>query len=146
MFIDHLEMSLAKPQRLVIVLHPDIPTWQSLNITAFLASGLASIRNNLLGSPYVDGSGVTHTRLFSQPVVVLQANTAHLQSLIVKARATDEIGSSVFVRGMLLTDSDADNRATISNVPTAQLDLLGIGLVGPKNKLNKLLAGVPKHI
>jgi hypothetical protein len=139
------DVQAPKPQRLVFVLHPGLPAWQSLNITAFLASGLASVRPDLIGLPYVDGSGVHHASLFSQPVVVLQAETAQLQALLVRARSGGDTGTSVFVRGMLLTSNDEANRANVSTVATESLDLLGIGLVGPKNKLGKLLDGVAKY-
>ena len=131
-------------QRLVIVLVPGLPAWQSLNITAFLASGLATARPDLIGAPYVDGCGIEHARLFSLPVVVLQADTRQLRAILLRA-SEGGMSSAVFVRGMLATNNDSDNRANVSPHETGKLDLLGIGLAGSKAKLGKILDGVPKH-
>jgi hypothetical protein len=46
---------------------------------------------------------------------------------------------------MLKTNNDVDNRATIANVQTPELDLLGIGILGPRSQVAKLLDGVAKH-
>lgn len=131
-------------QRIAIVLRPDMPPWQALNVTAFLASGIAADAPDVLGEPYRDGSGRPYCRLFNQPVVVFQAPSARLRRLIVDAHDAD-VTLSVFSAGMSRTANDADNRSTIADVPTPELDLLGLAMFGARHRVTKLLEGIEKH-
>ena len=131
-------------QRIAIVLRPDLPPWQALNVTAFLAAGIAADGADVLGEPYRDGSGRVYCRLFNQPVVVFQAPAARLRRLIVDAHDAD-VTLSVFSAGMSRTANDEDNRATIAGIATPDLDLLGLAVFGPRHRVAKLLDGVAKH-
>ena len=51
--------------KIAIVLRDDLETWQKLNVTAFLASGVAA-NPELLGEPYADADG-TLSRCVSTP-------------------------------------------------------------------------------
>lgn len=131
-------------ERIAIVLRPDMPAWQALNVAAFLASGIAADAPDVLGEPYRDGSGRAYCRLFNRPVVVFQAPSTRLRGLVVDAHDAD-VTLSVFSEGMSRTANDADNRGTIAGVATSELDLLGVALFGPRHRVTKLLEGIGKH-
>ena len=61
--------------KIAIVLRDDLETWQKLNVTAFLASGVAA-NAELLGEPYTDADGTLYTPMFRQPVLVFEADKA----------------------------------------------------------------------
>ena len=63
--------------KIAIVLRDDLETWQQLNVTAFLASGMAA-NPELLGEPYTDADGTLYTPMFRQPVLVFEADKAVL--------------------------------------------------------------------
>ena len=63
--------------KIAIVLRDDLETWQKLNVTAFLASGVAA-NAELLGEPYTDADGTLYTPMFRQPVLVFEADKAVL--------------------------------------------------------------------
>lgn len=51
---------------------------------------------------------------------------------------------AVYTRDMFST-GDADNRAGVSAVAGAELDLVGLGLHGPKNAVDKVIKGTRLH-
>jgi hypothetical protein len=53
--------------KIAIAVRADLEQWQMLNVTAFLASGIAAAAPDVMGKPYEDGSGNTYLELFRQP-------------------------------------------------------------------------------
>ncbi len=43
--------------KIAIVLREDLPVWQKLNVTAFLASGIIARFPEIIGEPYRDRAG-----------------------------------------------------------------------------------------
>src|SRR3954470_5504405 len=60
--------------KIAIVLRDDLEVWQRLNVTAFLASGIAA-NAELLGEPYTDADGTLYTPMFRQPVLVFTGDS-----------------------------------------------------------------------
>jgi hypothetical protein len=60
--------------KIAIAVRADLEQWQKLNITAFLASGIASGAAETTGKPYEDGSGHRYLEMFRQPVLVYAAD------------------------------------------------------------------------
>ena len=61
-------MSIRFDTKIAIAVRADLEPWQKLNVTAFLASGIAANAEDIMGKPYEDGSGNTYLELFRQPV------------------------------------------------------------------------------
>jgi hypothetical protein len=67
-----------------------------------------------------------------------------LQGARAKA-AHRELPLAVHTRDMFGTGHDAANRAAVRAVPTVDLDLVGLGLYGPKNAVDKIVKGARLH-
>src|SRR5438067_11257916 len=67
-------MTVRFDTKIAIAVRADLLHWQKLNVTAFLASGIAASIGDIIGKPYEDGSGNTYLELFRQPVVVYAAD------------------------------------------------------------------------
>src|SRR5260370_14999875 len=63
-------MTIRFDTKIAIAVRAELEPWQKLNVTAFLASGIAAATPDVMGKPYEDGSGNTYLELFRQPVVV----------------------------------------------------------------------------
>lgn len=129
--------------KIAVVLREDLATWQRLNVTAFLASGIAA-DGELLGEPYADAEGTAYQPMFGQPVLVFEADRA----LITKAHAKAvERGFrlAVFTEELFTTGHDDANRAAVRAVPRDKLALVGIAMHGPKNAVDKMLKGAWMH-
>jgi hypothetical protein len=130
--------------KIAILLRDDLETWQRLNVTAFLTSGITAAYPQLIGEPYADADGTAYLPMLGQPVLVLEGGkevlkAAHERSL------RRELSVSVFTGDLFRTGNDDDNRAAVAAVPLADLDLVGLGIHGPRNAVDKIVKGARMH-
>lgn len=130
--------------KIAILLRDDLATWQRLNVTAFLTSGIAGTLPDLIGEPYLDADGTRYLPMFRQPVLVFTGDAATLTAA--HARALDRgLPLSIFTEELFATGNDRDNRAAVRAVPRKALNLVGLGVYGPKNAVDKVLRGSRLH-
>jgi hypothetical protein len=98
--------------KIAIAVREDLRTWQKLNVTAFLASGLAAGTGGVMGKPYEDGDGNAYLELFRQPVVVYAATAEQLSAGHRRALVRG-LAMAVYTEDMFTTDNDEDNRAVV---------------------------------
>jgi hypothetical protein len=130
--------------KIAIVLRGDVPTWQKLNMTAFLASGVAGGRDEVLGEPYEDGSGQRYLPMFRQPVLVFSADADGLRRVWEQAVSRD-LGIAVFTEELFGTGNDEDNRAAVRAVPGEKLALTGLAIHGRRADVDKAVRGLTLH-
>lgn len=128
--------------KIAVLLRDDLAVWQRLNVTAFLVSGIAG--PEVVGEPYEDADGVRYLPMFRQPVMVFEGSKEFMATAHERALGR-EIEHSVFTQDLFATGNDHDNRVAVKAVRTAELDLVGIALYGPKNAVDKTLKGATKH-
>lgn len=129
--------------KIKIVLRDDLEAWQELNVTAFLMSGIAGTQE-IVGQPYKDQDGVTYLPMSQQPIMIHSASGEQLGELLQKAISKD-MAVSIFTEELFGTYNDEDNRAAVAAFQTAALNLVGIGLRGKKNQVDRILKGIPLH-
>ncbi|MFF7976520.1 DUF2000 family protein [Streptomyces sp. NPDC007905] len=130
--------------KIAVLLREDLEPWQRLNATAFLVSGLGSQVPEVIGDPYEDADGVAHLPMFRQPVLVLEGTKETLKAAHGKALSR-ALPRAVFTADLFTTGNDRDNRAAVRAVPTAELDLVGLAVYGPRNGVDKVLKGARMH-
>jgi hypothetical protein len=130
--------------KIAIAVREDLLAWQKLNVTAFLASGIAATAADVMGKPYEDGDGNSYLELFRQPVVVHAATADQLSAAHHKALARG-LAMAVYTEDMFTTGNDEDNRAVVRAVVAADLRFAGIGVHGPRTIVDKVLKGIPLH-
>ena len=91
--------------KVAIIILDDLAVWQKLNVTAFLATGIAHAAPDAMGEPYIDAAGRTHARLLGQPIMVYQADTPGLLRAFRQA-IERELTRAVYVRAMFSTGHD----------------------------------------
>jgi hypothetical protein len=127
--------------KIVVVLRADLPVWQQLNMTAFLAGGVADGAPEAIGENYADADGTKYLPMFGQPVLVFQAGTAELRRTLDRAIART-IMPAIFTTELFGTGHDAANRAAVAGVRRADLDLAGLALHGPRRDVDKITKGL----
>jgi hypothetical protein len=128
-----------------VVVRDDLATWQRLNVTAFLMSGLtAQAGPSAIGEDYVDAEGQRYLPLLVQPVLVFEASAAKLATVRERAGRRG-VTIAIYTREMFSTGNDQDNRAAVRAVPTAELDLVGIGVRAPHRDADAVLRGLARH-
>ena len=130
--------------KIAVVVRNDLEAWQRLNVTAFLISGITAAHPELVGEAYEDADGLRYLPLLGVPVLIFEADAATLGTARTKALQRD-LPLAVYTREMFATGHDAANRAAVRAVRAERLDLVGIGLHGPKTPLDKIIKGARLH-
>ncbi|WP_128375268.1 DUF2000 domain-containing protein [Streptomyces cavernae] len=130
--------------KIAVLLREDLEPWQRLNVTAFLVSGLGSTLPEVVGEPYEDADGVSYLPMFRQPVLIFEGTKETLTAAHTRALSR-ALPRSLFTADLFTTGNDRDNRAAVRAVPTAQLDLVGLAVYGPRNGVDKVLKGARMH-
>src|SRR5476649_2800990 len=122
--------------KVAIIILDDLAVWQKLNVTAFLATGIAHAAPDAMGEPYIDSANRTHARLLGQPIMVYQADSASLLRAFRQA-IERELTRAVYVRAMFSSYHDEANRKVFLKEPTAAPDPVGLAVRGPKKAVDK---------
>ena len=130
--------------KVAILVLDNLAVWQKLNVTAFLATGIAAAAPEAMGEPYEDAFGRQHARLLGQPMLILAANIEALQRAYQQAIERN-LTRAVYVRAMFSTGHDAANRAAFKAEPANAPDLVGLALRGPKKDVDKATKGASLH-
>ena len=130
--------------KVAILVLDDLATWQKLNVTAFLATGMAAAAPDAMGEPYEDAAGRRHARLLGQPMLIFAAGPAGLQRGWQQAIERG-LTRAAYVRAMFSTGHDAANRAAFMLEPADAPDLVGLALRGPRKDVDKATKGLTLH-
>ncbi|MFD4728497.1 DUF2000 family protein [Streptomyces seoulensis] len=130
--------------KIAVLLRDDLAPWQRLNVTSFLVSGLGSQVPEVIGAPYEDADGVAYLPMFRQPVLVFEATKEVLRAAHTRVLSR-ALPRAVFTADLFSTGNDTDNRAAVRAVPTADLDLVGLAVYGPRGGVDKVVKGARMH-
>ncbi|GAA4937006.1 DUF2000 domain-containing protein [Actinoplanes utahensis] len=130
--------------KIAVVLRDDLLTWQRLNVTAFLVSGLGTAVPEVVGQPYLDADEVAYLPMFRQPVMVFEGGGEVLAAAHGRALRS-AVPMSVFTSDLFATGHDGANREAVRAVRTADLDLVGLAVHGPRSGVDKIVKGARMH-
>ncbi|WP_344494043.1 DUF2000 domain-containing protein [Streptomyces enissocaesilis] len=144
--------TVAKPEggpvrfdtRIAVLLRDDLESWQRLNVTAFLVSGLGTASPEVIGEPYADADDTAYLPMFRQPVLVFEGTKETLTAAHGRALSRS-LPRAVFTSDLFGTGNDRDNRAAVRAVGRGRLDLVGMAVYGPRNAVDKVLKGARMH-
>jgi len=130
--------------KVALVVRNDLPIWQKLNVIAFLSTGIAAVAPEAIGEPYVDASGIRYGSMLVQPVLIFGSDLDGLRRARQKAV---ERGMAVipYVEAMFQTGNDEANRQAFLAEAVDTMNLVGLGIRGPKNGVDKVLKGFELH-
>src|SRR5690242_6831136 len=72
--------------KIAILVEDTLAVWQKLNVTAFLASGIAGAAPEAMGEAYVDAAGRRYAALLGQPIRIFAAQSADLARALRQAQ------------------------------------------------------------
>jgi hypothetical protein len=130
--------------KIAIVVRDDLLAWQALNVTAFLASGIATAAPVSIGDPYEDSSGNKYLPIFAQPVFVYTANAEHLRRTWARALSR-EVTIAIYTKDMFATNNDVDNRAVVKAAAAENLDIVGLAFRADAKMFDKIVNGLKFH-
>ncbi|KZU30991.1 hypothetical protein Nizo2535_1748 [Lactiplantibacillus plantarum] len=134
---------MAFDTKIKIALRDDLAPWQELNVNSFLVSGIAGTQD-IIGEPYQDKDGQEYLPMSQQPIMIHTATKEQLQELVEKALSKDVV-MTIYTEELFTTYNDEDNRSSIKSFSTSELNLVGVGMRGKKNHVDKLFKGIDLH-
>ncbi len=130
--------------KIAIVVRHDLATWQALNVTAFLTSGIVAEDPTVIGEPYRDAVGNVYNRMSVQPMVILSAD--HDTMRAIHRRSLERtVTTSLYVEEMFATGHDAENRAVFARFGPDDANVVGIAMRAPKKTVDKITKGAKLH-
>lgn len=125
--------------RCVVILNADLPVGKAANAAAVISLTLGQRHPQFVGTELVDGDEKVWPGLIPVGIPVLSASNEQLASLVGQC---GELGFDAIlfpVEGQMTVDYAAFS-AAVRQIPTDQLQHLGLGIVGEKKALRKLTA------
>ena len=130
--------------KIAIVVRDDLATWQKLNVTAFLMSGITAANTELIGEHYFDKNGNRHLPMSRQPVIVLSGAATVLRNA--RNRANERgIATVAYIEEMFATGHDKANRAVFSEHMSNEDNTVRIALRAGKKIVDKITKGAKMH-
>lgn len=130
--------------KIAIVVCDDLATWQKLNVTAFLMSGIAGANPELIGEAYKDKEGKTHLPMSVQPVIILTGAANVLTNI--RNRAHDRgVETVAYIEEMFSTGHDAANRAVFAEHDATEANTVGMAFRANKKIVDKITKGTKMH-
>lgn len=130
--------------KIALVIRSDLEGWQKLNVSAFLASGVAAAFPGSIGEPYQDGSGTPYLSLIGQPILIYGGDGPQLSRALDRA-LTRDVTPAIYTEDMFKTTHDAANREVVRAVARADLNLVGLGFRAERKVVDKILDGLKFH-
>jgi hypothetical protein len=130
--------------KIAVVVRRDLAPWQKLNVTAFLAAGLAGANPDLLGEAYESGDGQRFMSLCAQPILIYGADGCALARALDRALSRG-VEPAIYTQEMFATMHDAANRAAVKAVKLADFNLAGMALRADRKVADKVLDGLKFH-
>ncbi|MGW9431063.1 DUF2000 family protein [Streptomyces decoyicus] len=130
--------------KIAVIVRDDLAVWQKLNVTAFLASGIAHASDDIMGKRYEDASGHDYLALLREPVLCYTADAGALTRTHARALSR-AVPTALYTVDMFTTGNDDDNRAAVRAVPADSLDLVGLAVYGPRGIVDKITKGLKLH-
>jgi len=124
-----------------LVLRTDLAGWRLANVAAFLAGGLAGTTPEMIGEPYCDSAGHYHSALVREPVFVYGGSLDELRRTHQRALSRG-LRPAIYIERMFETTNDIDNRAAFAAAPADAVDLVGVGVHGPRKIIDKVIQGL----
>ncbi|KGM13980.1 hypothetical protein N869_06910 [Cellulomonas bogoriensis 69B4 = DSM 16987] len=126
-----------------VVVDESLPTGLAANAASVLAMTLTHRVPELIGADVEDASGTVHAGIVLIPVPILTAPRAEVRELFERATEDPETTTIAFSSLAQSCKTYDEYVERMSHTATAELGLVGIGVVGPRRSVNRLCGSLP---
>ncbi|MGN8170409.1 DUF2000 family protein [Agrobacterium sp. 22117] len=130
--------------KIAIIIRDDLATWQKLNVTAFLTSGIIAQSPAIIGEAYRDAADNVYNPMSIQPIVVLTADQETLRT-IHRRTLERNVTASAYIEEMFATGHDDANREVFARFTPDNVKLVGLALRSDKKIVDKICKGAKMH-
>ncbi len=137
-------MSDVLPEKIILVLRPDLPVGTLVNVAACLTAGIIAANPGLAGEPLEDQSGLRSLASSHVPVVALKGENAAFTRILAAVKTQQDARLlSVFPAYARDIHQAAQYWQQHKGYVHDGTELLGLALYGPKKWLNRLSGNLP---
>ncbi|MEM8704754.1 MAG: DUF2000 family protein [Pseudomonadota bacterium] len=130
--------------KFVVVVREDLAVWQKLNVTAFLSTGIAAAKPELIGEAYRDAAGNSYHSMSVQPIIILSAGADLIGKIHVRTLQRD-VKSSLYIEDMFATGHDSANREVFGKFTPEDARVVGVAFHTDKKTADKITKGARMH-
>ncbi len=130
--------------KIAIIIRDDLATWQKLNVTAFLTSGIIAQSPAIIGEAYRDAADNVYNPMSIQPIVVLTADQETLRT-VHRRTLERNVTASAYIEEMFATGHDDANREVFARFTPDNAKLVGLALRSDKKIVDKICKGAKMH-
>jgi hypothetical protein len=142
------EIDTAAPTRSarlkwVVVVQEDLPAGRAANAAASVSAAIGARVRGLLGPDAVDGDGSAHPGLPWAGCSVLVAASEQLTAIRSKAAGSDGVLVVDMPEAAQLTRVYDEYLQAVAETPSEALAPLAVALVGPRNRVDRIVGRLP---
>ncbi|EXG81698.1 DUF2000 domain-containing protein [Cryptosporangium arvum] len=126
----------------VVVVDRDLPIGLIANAAACLSATIGQQRPDLLGPATADGSGLEHQPLPFIGCSILGADAATVHRVRTRAASRPALLVVDMPQVAQQATAYAEYQATMAATPHEELAYYAVGLVGPRNQIDKVVGGL----
>ncbi|SHN46255.1 DUF2000 domain-containing protein [Cryptosporangium aurantiacum] len=126
----------------VVVVDRDLPIGLIANAAACLSATIGQQRPDLLGPVTTDGSGLAHQPLPFIGCAILGADTATVHRVRTKAAARPSLLVVDMPQAAQRATAYTEYQAAMAATPHEEMAYYAVGLVGPRNQIDKVVGGL----
>jgi hypothetical protein len=126
-----------------IVVAEHLQNGLAVNAASVLSVTLGAKVQGLVGGDVKDADGVTHPGVIYTPLPVLTDSADRISQMLTAAADDEELFFATFSSLAQSCKTYDEYIARMSAVATADVEVVGIALFGPKKKVNKLVGSLP---
>jgi hypothetical protein len=126
-----------------VVVGDELPTGLAANAAGVLSATLGHRVDGLVGADVEDADGVAHPGIIHVPLPILKAPRAEVAAIVRAAAEDDELFFVAFSALAQSCRTYAEYAAKMAATVTADLDSIGVGLHGPRKRVDRLVGSLP---
>src|SRR5215510_9059784 len=100
--------------KIAIVINSNLPTWQKLNVAAFLASSVAIKFPETHGKSFINASGAEYLPFIKHPILIYKANSAGEIKRSFNRAKERGIHIGIYTESLFATKNEEENHIEIS--------------------------------
>ncbi|MFG1699753.1 DUF2000 domain-containing protein [Nonomuraea sp. NPDC049309] len=127
----------------VIVVNGSLPAGRAANAAVCVAAATSRAVTGLLGDDAIDAGGAAHPGLPWAGCSVLAADAATLHTIRTKAAASGTCHVADMPAAAQHTRVYADYLATVKETQAEDIEYYAVSLVGPRNRIDKIVGRLP---
>ncbi|MFG1173966.1 DUF2000 domain-containing protein [Erwiniaceae bacterium CAU 1747] len=128
----------ASQHRCTIIIDKDLPSGLAINAASVIGISFGRTVENLVGPDMKSIDNINYPGVIYSPLPILLAPSDYIQQLQTAAESDDEIYAMPFSSLAQSCKTYQEYEDRISSIKSENIELVAIGLIGPKKKITKI--------